>query len=173
MNRVQMIESFRLTGIGVEVGVLRGEFSYSILDRSRLFLFLIDPYKHLENYKDAENGSDLDHQENKKEMLKHISIFNGRFYLFEKQSLDVVNLFEDESLDFVYLDGDHSYEYVKKELPLWYSKIKVGGILSGHDYVNNSWIGVKKAVDEFSKKHNLTINLSGEDNWKSFYIFKK
>jgi len=42
----------------------------------------------------------------------------------------------DESYDFVYLDGDHSYEGVKAEIPLYWEKVKRGGVLAGHDYCN-------------------------------------
>lgn len=41
--------------------------------------------------------------------------------------------FEDNSLDFVYLDGDHSAGEVKKDIDYWLPKVKVGGILGGHD----------------------------------------
>jgi len=63
-------------------------------------------------------------------------------------SLDAVNLFEDESIDFIFLDGDHSYEYVKQELHAWYPKVKPGGVIAGHDYIELT-CGVKQAVDEF------------------------
>merc|ERR1719183_487200 len=42
----------------------------------------------------------------------------------------------DSETDFIYLDGSHSYENVRKELPIFYRKIRPGGVLAGHDYCN-------------------------------------
>lgn len=63
-------------------------------------------------------------------------------------SLEVAERLSD--LDFVFIDGDHSYEMVKAELEAWWPKVKVGGVLSGHDYDHNGrgWPGVHKAVHE-------------------------
>merc|ERR1711988_1795637 len=58
---------------------------------------------------------------------------------FQKLSLDQTGLLdhiEDESYDFIYLDGDHSYKGVKQELPLFWDKVRPGGVLAGHDYCN-------------------------------------
>ena len=38
-----------------------------------------------------------------------------------------------EKLDFVYIDGNHAYEYVKKDIGLYYPKLKKGGVIGGHD----------------------------------------
>ena len=50
----------------------------------------------------------------------------------------------------VFLDDDHSYEYVSKEIDAWWPLVKIGGVLSGHDYDHNGlrWPGVYKAVQE-------------------------
>ena len=53
--------------------------------------------------------------------------------------------FEDCSLDIVYIDAYHNYEDVKKDIEAWLPKVKLGGILAGHDY---GWEGVNRAVNE-------------------------
>lgn len=53
-------------------------------------------------------------------------------------------------VDLIFLDGSHEYEDVKWECENYSKLVKVGGILSGHDY--NIFEGVNKAVDEFAKK---------------------
>lgn len=49
--------------------------------------------------------------------------------------MDVVKQFKDESLDFVYIDGNHSFQHVVNDLCEWEKKVKVGGIVAGHDYI--------------------------------------
>ena len=43
-------------------------------------------------------------------------------------------IFRDDILDFVYIDGDHSYEAVKLDISSWLPKLKVNGVMVGHDY---------------------------------------
>lgn len=64
-------------------------------------------------------------------------------------SWDAADNYEDDYFDFIYIDAGHNYEDVCKDIDAWMPKLKVGGIISGHDY----WLdmtnpGVVKAVDE-------------------------
>ena len=72
-------------------------------------------------------------------------------------SLDAVNLYDDESLDFVFIDASHEYEDVKNDILAWLPKVKVGGILAGHDYLQ-MWPGVIMAVDELLGVNNIEID---------------
>jgi len=59
---------------------------------------------------------------------------------------------KDNSLDFVFLDANHTYESVREDIELWTPKVRVGGLISGHDYGGKMdkkgvW-GVSKAVHE-------------------------
>lgn len=56
--------------------------------------------------------------------------------------------FEDNSIDFVFIDADHHYQSVKKDIELWYPKVRTGGIISGHDYAYGGECGVIPAVNE-------------------------
>jgi predicted O-methyltransferase YrrM len=60
-------------------------------------------------------------------------------------SEEASNMFENESLDFVYIDAAHDYENVKKDILYWLPKIKLNGIMAGHDICIDS---VSKAVRE-------------------------
>lgn len=60
---------------------------------------------------------------------------------------EAVSLFEDASLDGVFIDADHSYEAVKKDIANWMPKVRKGGILAGHDYIQ-TFEGVIRAVNE-------------------------
>ena len=63
------------------------------------------------------------------------------------ESHEFVNKFNDEYFDFVFIDADHKYESVKQDIEDWYPKVRVGGILAGHDYAQTQH-GIRKAVDD-------------------------
>ena len=51
-------------------------------------------------------------------------------------------------------DTDHSYAVTREELQAYKGKIKPGGIIAGHDYIQGNWgeilrYGVIEAVHEF------------------------
>jgi hypothetical protein len=62
-------------------------------------------------------------------------------------SVEAAEKFEDLSLDFVFIDAAHDYENVKKDVLAWKPKVKIGGVLAGHDY-NDLHPETIKAVDE-------------------------
>lgn len=55
---------------------------------------------------------------------------------------------ENDLVDLCFIDGDHHYKQVKLDFFNYWPKIKIGGILLGHDYGVSGWPGVKKAADE-------------------------
>lgn len=48
-------------------------------------------------------------------------------------SLVASTIFADGSLDLVFIDADHRYEHAKQDIEIWLPKIRVGGIICGHD----------------------------------------
>jgi hypothetical protein len=74
-----------------------------------------------------------------------------KFYIpIRKSSVEAAKCFEDKSLDFVFIDACHDYEAVKADILAWLPKVKVGGILAGHDYHEDRMYhpGVHDAVVE-------------------------
>lgn len=74
-------------------------------------------------------------------------------------SREAAKQFPDGLLDLVFIDADHTYEAVKEDISLWLPKIRIGGMITGHDYHktgNISHNGVKRAVDEKFDNVNLT-----------------
>lgn len=72
--------------------------------------------------------------------------------------------FPDEYFDFIYIDAAHDYDSMVEDLNAWWPKLKKGGILSGHDYIEYDvvWRGKKcevfRAVNEFVEKHNVSVD---------------
>ena len=74
------------------------------------------------------------------DLLKYVNPIKGR-------STEIVKKYDDNSLDFVFIDADHKYESVRADILAWMPKVKKGGILAGHDYID-CHNGVIKSVDE-------------------------
>lgn len=51
-----------------------------------------------------------------------------------KSSVDAAKEFEDRTLDAVYVDAEHDPISVRSDINAWKNKIKLGGILCGHDF---------------------------------------
>lgn len=79
-----------------------------------------------------------------------------------KPSLEAAQDFEDEFFDFIFIDAAHDYENVSKDIRAWYPKLKKGGFFAGHDY-NNSWTEVNRAVDDWIRENNLSLEMAGQE----------
>jgi len=58
-------------------------------------------------------------------------------------SWEAAALFEDASLDFVFIDASHDEASVARDIAAWLPKVRVGGMLAGHDRYHP---GVKAAI---------------------------
>ena len=88
---------------------------------------------------------------------KNIEPVKNNIGIVKSLSWDGAKNYEDGSLDFVFIDAAHDYESVTKDLNSWFPKIKIGGIISGHDY--RPHMGVYPAVNNFFKDY--TVNQTG------------
>lgn len=60
-----------------------------------------------------------------------------------------------EPIDFLYVDADHEYPSVLSDLDAWVPHVKPGGVITGDDYGNPSFPGVKLAWNYFALEHGL------------------
>jgi hypothetical protein len=158
-----------------EIGVDRGDFSSKILEVVQpKRLHLIDPWKHEEEdlYRNSRYGGLGPHgqfvmdQRYNEVRDKFAEELRTRQVLIHRSYSNIASEeFRDSYFDWVYIDGNHLYEFVKKDLILYYPKVKVNGYITGDDYgaQNNWWEnGVQDAVDEFvSQRPDLTLEVSG------------
>jgi len=155
-TREDLAASF--TGIGVELGVARGDFSKTILERSKCEkLYSIDRW--------------TDHHD-AKEMLQAVqalSQYGVRSNVLRMSFADALPLIGNDSLDFCYIDG---YAAGGQEdgntLRDWWVKLKKGGIFAGHDYAPR-WQPTIDAVDKFAAEVGFRFALTTGDEFASFY----
>ena len=136
--------------IGCEVGVSYGFNLVYFLDNLPNIkkVYAVDPYM---PYDDGPGGYVTQEviDRVKQCMLNNIEPHKEKVEFINKMSKDAVNEIPDGSLDYIFIDGDHSYEAVAKDMELYYSKVKSGGIFAGHD---KGLPGVDRAIDEFAAK---------------------
>jgi cephalosporin hydroxylase len=87
--------------------------------------------------------------------------------VMKERSVDAAKYFTDGYFDMVFIDADHSYESVLADIRAWMPKIRDGGMIAGHDYVE-SQPGVKKAVHECFG----TLKENGIDGVQNYSWFK-
>lgn len=177
-------------GKGVEIGVLKGDYSKIILERwTKGTLYLVDAWRHLDSYDDMNGQDDKYHYDCLIETCKNIKPWQDRTHIIRMDSVKSADMFPDEYFDFIYIDADHSYEGVIRDLEAWWPKIKKGGLFCGDDYIPDDgdiWLtvgenepvyagkfGVRKAVNQFIAKKDLVLyETTEEPYWRQWYTFK-
>lgn len=165
-SRDELPEFFKEMGytVGAEIGVYKGEFT-ELFCKVGLKMYAIDPWI---AYSGA--GRTQRRQERQDFLYGHTQRVLAPYNdctIIRKTSVDALNDFQDGSLDFVYIDGDHEFSHIAADLVGWSKKVRVGGVVSGHDYyctdphARNSICHVEPVLDAFVKVH-------GIDN---FYVF--
>lgn len=116
---------------GAEIGVESGAYSEVLCKGNpELRLHAVDAWKAYRGYRDHVSQEKID---GFYEAAKaRVAEFNCE--LLKGFSIEIAKQFKDESLDFVYIDGNHGFEWVVNDLAAWCRKVRVGGIISGHDY---------------------------------------
>tara|TARA_R100000900_G_scaffold84845_2_gene66790 strand:- start:85 stop:654 length:570 start_codon:yes stop_codon:yes gene_type:complete len=154
-NRRTLVDSLKDQNfhLGAEVGVRTGWYAKYILDNTDMKMIAIDPW---------EPNAELQHADRAyQECLKRLSPYGDRVEMVKAYSPAVTSTYKDGSFDFVYIDALHDYDSVKKDIVAWWSKIRVGGILAGHDYSPSQWPGVVHAVYEFAHENKIKYFLTG------------
>ena len=153
--------------IGIELGVAKGGYSKFLVETGKFkHFFGVDMYA--DQHDTAQYIS----------ALKEVGIYS-QYKLFRMTFKEALELFEDESLDFVYIDGyAHTGEEGGETIFDWARKVKVGGVIAGHDY-HPEWPLVVDAVDDFVARSGLDLNVTevaqdphGSDKYPSWVVVK-
>ncbi len=134
-NRISLAELFGHLrfGIGAEIGVEQGLYSKVLCENNpKVVLHCIDPWEAYQGYREHVSQEKLDvFLENTKQRLAPYDV-----NIIRKYSTDAAKDFPDDSLDFVYIDGNHELSHVVADICAWYPKVRVGGIVAGHDFIS-------------------------------------
>ena len=94
-------------------------------------------------------------------------------FLFEESR--VASLHVPDELDMVYLDATHDECNVLVDIACWWPKVRIGGIMSGHDYKSrdvNPKPGVQLAVDHIFGKVSSGRGLDGQRGGLDWWVVK-
>jgi len=174
-----LLNQMGLTGTAVEVGTHMGKFAFQLMSQwNGERLYCVDPY--LDYREMPRRGKRGIHYKYAVKLLSRFNKGRERVTFIKDTSQNAVERFADNSLDFVYVDGDHTQ--VEQDLTLWWPKVKLGGILAGHDFRSATKPGkgadrfVAPAASELARKQGIHLYLVEERGWSvnwSFYIIKE
>lgn len=155
-----------------EIGVQAGVFSRRILETWGGELLMVDFWGHIPGYVDVANVSDTEHQMVFNQASQVEKDFAPRAKIIKGLSTEVALQIPPQSFDFVYLDADHSYKGVMDDLKAWSGKVRPGGAIGGHDYIDGyvpaGIFGVRSAVKDFFGRE---PNIVTQEPWASWIIY--
>jgi len=172
--------------LGAEIGVDKGEFSFHLLSKTKMRkLFCIDSWvdEFGSNYHkvDYNTSGNVRMEEANTRLQEFIAV--DRAELIKATGLEASKEIPNDYLDFVYIDGDHSLEGIFNDIYAWTPKVRVGGIVSGHDYKDDGDSGIKDywgqqlpyriktVVDYYGLRYGYHVNAVG-GVIKSFWFVK-
>ena len=167
-----------LLGTGVGIGVENGAFARCVLDLWRgERLYLVDIWQELEDYQDVTNAPTAEQSARLMRTVRNVSLFWEKVRVIQERSERAARLFDDNSLDWIYLDANHEYSHVLRDLTAWVPKVKAGGVVAGHDFLDDvltirgvqTVFGVKRAVNEFFAGQGI---FTTDDRFPTWYLIK-
>ena len=145
LSREELLAVLPKESTVIEIGVDKGDFSKTILDKSNpKKLILIDPWIEMLDIQN-ENKNHAQKYDNVKKMFKN----DSRVEILKKSSYEAVDHIKNNSVDWIYIDGDHKYQSCLADLRNYSDKIKIRrlnrenvNILdtnTNYDYISHDW----------------------------------
>jgi hypothetical protein len=165
-TRENLFKVLPQNAICAELGVFKGEFSESILEYGKpKEAHFIDVWWSLfgETYPDWADYTDfgrLKTRDAHAQAVAKIKKYPGKNIVHVGSDLEYLREFEDAYFDWVYIDSSHEYEHTCEELKILLTKVKQGGVICGHDWLDDEkhpHYGVKRAVVEFCRDNNWEV----------------
>jgi len=150
----KMLNQLGLHGVGVEVGVQRGLYTKALLEnwRNASLYVQVDLWEQQDNYNDIANKPKNTQQTYMQESCSSAELMKQKGYVSEVVqckdfSTECVKHFPDSSIDFVYIDARHDRQGVLEDLQAYWPKIKNGGVIAGHDYMEQFEVALRGNQD--------------------------
>ncbi len=158
---------------GAEIGVWSGDYS-AVLCKGipGLQLRCVDPWEEYSLYQEQKNNQsrmDMAYADACRLLQPFGCVIDRR------TSVAAARDVADGSLDFVYIDGNHAKDYVLEDLVAWCPKVRAGGIVAGHDFIEKDRKGlarieVVQAVTEYAFSRDIApIFVAARDKYPSFF----
>ena len=125
---------------GIELGVSYAEFAHTTLRQWPLCekYILVDPYRLMPNYEDDYTVNEVAMVDMERKARSQLAEFGSVPVWMRMTSQEAASLIPNNSVDYIYIDAQHNYCSVMEDLELYWPKLKVGGVMSGHDFVTNA-----------------------------------
>lgn len=147
--------------IGAEVGVYQGDNALLIMSTLQVSkMYLIDPYKLYPEWTPADLATPPD-QAKEISRVKLLN-FNNIVWLYNKFENCYTKI---PLLDFIYIDGLHTQEAVTRDIQIASTLVKIGGVISGHDYNFQSIQNALKIVPSNCKIFNGENDPGAGHDW--------
>lgn len=158
--------------IGAEIGVYKGENAKTMLNLLDIKkLYLVDSYPiYFEDGFFKNVPWDKRTCDAKNIAKNNLSLFDNKEFIY-KTSKNASKEFPDDFFDFIYIDAKHDKKSVYRDICLWYSKLKLGGIIGGHDF-DKLHQGVINAVEQFAKENDLVVNSGNNEGDFDWWVIK-
>lgn len=157
INREVLLEYLPKNAVVAEIGVFKGDFSELVLKITNPSKYYLIDIWGTERYNDG-------HFETVKTKFKK-AIDSEQIEIIRALSFEGIAALPNDHLDWVYLDTDHSLRTTRKELALLLPKMKKGGIIAGHDYIQGNWVGgIRYGVVEAVRE--ICVN----EGWELIYL---
>ena len=155
----------------VEVGVERGVYSKTILAADPASLILVDPWCHQDEsvYPNDTSNAGSDEMERRFREVQDSLGKDPHVVVCRAFSIQASKACNDESFDFIYIDAIHTKVACLEDMRAWWSKVKKGGWMCGHDY---HFPGVIEAVKQFLDENKLKLAFVTKEGAPSWAIQK-
>ena len=165
-NRFALAEEFGRLGLrhGAEIGVFKGQYSIVLcMNIPKIRLICVDTWDVSRNHRDP-----VKMERYYRETIDKLAHYDVT--IMRMTSLEAAHHVADGSLDFVYIDALHDEKNVGDDLVAWVPKVRIGGVVSGHDWGHP---GVTAALHKFlNGTEVLTTKPSEQDFYPSWYYVK-
>jgi hypothetical protein len=162
---IPLIKELGANITGCEIGINFGISMIYALDEIPEIrkLYGIDPY-------DGMDG-EVVLSEAKECFIKNMKDgYEDRIVFIEKFSDEACAEILDDSLDYIFIDGLHTYDQLLEDCKNYYSKVRTGGLFSGHDWPMQE---LQNAVYDFMDSLNIPRDKLQITNDNSIWYWTK